>query len=85
MNAQEINRQYPVRNQVWHFSDDTDCWYAEASTLDANGLRDPWNRPIPRLYDNARKRWDSTHEDVIEYQYTTSVAGTQVELRVWND
>jgi hypothetical protein len=86
MNAQEIDRKYPIRNQIWHFSDDTDCWYTEASMLDhAPALLDPWNRPITSVYALARKRWDKSHEDVVEYQYTTSVEGIQVELRIWND
>jgi len=85
MNAQEIDRKYPVRNPVWHFSDDTDCWYTEASMLERSGLFDPWSRPIPRIYTDACVSYDTFGDEIREYQYTTSVDNTQVELRVWND
>lgn len=84
MNAIEIDRKHPIRNPVWHFSDDTNCWWTEASMLDHAGFNDPWSRPIPKIYQNSRTRFDREGE-IVEYQYTTTVDGTQVELRVHND
>ncbi len=54
----------------------------DASDFKDEVLLDPWNRKVPYLVDNVRRDPDG---DVMWWEYRTSVAGTPVYLRVFND
>jgi len=82
VNASSINQKYPIKNQVWSFTETTGRWAAEDSCLRANGFLDPWNRPFPP--GKGREVRDEDN-DITMWVYTTTVEGVTVECIVFND
>lgn len=74
-------QKYPQRNDAWMLHDDGG-FSAEASTLDANGNKDPWNRPL--TVQNSKEHRDADN-DITHWTGTTTVAGDPVKLTIWND
>jgi len=73
--------KYPQRYDVWMFHEKDRSFSAEASTLDGNGRKDPWNRELPDNFVAHRDR----DNDITHWTGHTTVAGDRVSLTIWND
>lgn len=78
----ETLQKYPQRNQAWSFHSEDNSFTIEESTLQGNGTKDPWNRPLNLLGKTLHKNdeGDTTH-----WTGYTTVAGDRVDLTIWND
>lgn len=80
--TQALLQKYPTRNDIWCFHHHDASFSAEASTLDANGGKDPWNREL-RLHDHEEHR--DRDRDITHWTAYTTLAGKKVYLTIWND
>jgi len=86
--VKEILNRFPIRNDLWSFSEKTGTLVSEMSeisTLQGNSrFTDPWNRPIP-----ARPTWvteyDLSGEDIAGFKIKTTVNGISINLLIIAD
>jgi hypothetical protein len=76
-----IVAKYPVRNQRWYLSDGV--FHSDASDHDRQheGMFDPWNRNLP----SPAPVITDEEGDILHWEYTTTVEGTLILLRIYND
>jgi len=79
-NAEDVVREYPIRDDRWHLSP-SGVLAADASDL-RDVFTDPWRRPIPRGNMHAVRDNDN---DIMYWQGWTTVAGKRVDLTIIND
>lgn len=79
-------QKYPVRNAVWHYYEEDNSFAAEISTLEGNGMLDPWNRPVP-----PQNSWEPVYHgsdedrEIGKWTLVVTVSGVHVELTIFND
>jgi len=81
--ARDIAKNYPVRNKAWDYHSGN--FTTEASMLGPSGRwTDPWKRPI-RKNTHVLKEVRDREGDVVSWEGWTTVAGTRVNLIIFND
>ena len=82
MKAKELVTQYPPAFPVWEINEDTNIFWCDLSTLEDQGMKDPWGRKI-RLNDG--KKIKNSVQEITEYRLNTELEGYPVELVVVNE
>jgi murein tripeptide amidase MpaA len=77
----DILKEYPQRNLAWTAGEEN--FSAEASELEMQNHRDPWNRKFPNQ--EGYKKFFSEYGELEYYILTTTVNGYLVKCIVFND
>ena len=82
MDAIDINKLYPTKDERWQFDRLIGRWSTDISDFKDVTLLDPWRRPfsdIPRVMKDVREN------EIVGWLHTTTVKGIEVECAVIND
>jgi len=83
--VKEILNRFPIRNDLWSFTETTGTLASEISTLQGNNrMTDPWNRPLPP-FQTWVAEYDPSGEDLAGHKLKTTVAGISIDLLIIAD
>src|SRR4051812_26242612 len=72
MKATDIVKHFPIDYLVWNLNEDTNIFWTELSSLEDNGMFDPWGRKLA-LGEGRRKT--NRHSQIEHYQFHLEFQG----------
>lgn len=82
MKTRQLLNKYPMTFLVWSLNEDTGIFWVDLTTLEDNGMLDPWGQ---RISLRGAKREYNRVNDVISYHLDSEIQGYPVELVVMNE
>lgn len=74
--------RFPVKNRAWTWTDSPEPMFTAEDSQLYPLRQDPWNRTIP---DRNIRAVRNSEQEITHWDSTTTVAGTAVKLRIYND
>lgn len=82
MKSRELLIKYPMTFLVWSLNEETGVFWVDLTTLEDNGMLDPWGK---RFNLQGAKREKNSVNDTIAFHVNSEFQGHPVELIVMNE
>jgi len=83
MKTRQLLNKHPMTFLVWSLNEDTGIFWVDLTTLEDNGMMDPWGQRISLR--KARREYNRGTGDIVSYHLESEIQGWPVELVVMNE